>query len=418
MGLFSKEKLKQLQRETKVDRKHKILIVDDEEANLRVLSEMLEREYQVITARDGQEALELVQQDLERDQIHLIISDQRMPGLSGVEFLERTIPIIPKSKRIILTGFTDVEVIIDAINKGQIYKFILKPFDLDDMRLSVLRALEAHELEEKNGKLVAELQAALDSLQLSLARQAEAEKMAVLGGYVAGIVHEVNTPLGITITAASHLESKIEEITLLFKSGKMSRQSLEKFLNIAQESTRIIRSNQERALDLMRSFKDIAVDQSSNEQRRFGVYDYIQEILLSLRPALKKTRHQIKVQCPKELMITSYPGALSQILTNFIMNSLIHGFEEIKVGEIKIKVGLQGENLQLIYADNGKGVSEEHLPKLFDPFFTTKRESGGSGMGTYIVQTLVTSTLGGTIECLSEPGAGLEFTINIPIKYQ
>jgi len=416
MGLFSKKKLTELQKETETTKAHTILIVDDEEANLRVLEEMLERDYTVLTAKDGKDALEVVQRESKNREIHLIISDQRMPGLTGVEFLEQTIPIIPNSKRMILTGFTDVEVIIDAINKGQIYKFMLKPYDLDDMRLNVKRALEAFDLEEKNAKLVAELQEAMDSLQLSLVRQAEAEKMAVLGGYVAGIVHEVNTPLGITITASSHLEDKIDQITKKYDEGTMSRKDLERFLNLCKESASIIRTNQERAAELMRSFKDIAVDQSSNERRKFKVNEYIHEILLSLRPKLKKTDHIINVECSEKLIINSYPGAFSQILTNFIMNSLIHGFEHIEVGEINITISQEEDKIHLNYKDNGKGLEEEDLEKLFDAFFTTKRETGGSGMGTHIVHNLVTSTLGGTIDCKSKPGEGLEYIIIFPIK--
>ncbi len=168
MAFFSEDKLKQIVSDDRVAKSHTILIVDDEEANLTNLQGMLEQEYDIIKANDGKAALELVQQDTNPERIHLIISDQRMPGLTGAEFLEQTIGIIPRTVRIILTAYSDVGAIIDSINRGQIYRFILKPFNRDDMLLTVKRALEAYELEEQNAQLVEELQETNAALQDAL----------------------------------------------------------------------------------------------------------------------------------------------------------------------------------------------------------------------------------------------------------
>lgn len=158
MGFFSKSKLKAAKTVEKKVKRHTILIVDDEEANLRAISRVLDEEFDLIIAHDGQEALEFVTNDPDPEHIHLIISDQRMPKLTGVEFLRQTIPIIPKTIRMILTGFTDIEAIIDSINEGQIYKFITKPIEPNELLLTVQRALEAYELEMRNVELIRELQ--------------------------------------------------------------------------------------------------------------------------------------------------------------------------------------------------------------------------------------------------------------------
>ncbi len=168
MAFFSEDKLKQITSADRGAKSHIILIVDDEEENLVNLKGMLEEDYDVISASDGKTALELVQHDTNPERIHLIISDQRMPGLSGVEFLEQTIEVIPKTVRIILTAFSDVDTIINSINRGQIYRFILKPFNREDMRLTVKRALESYELEEQNAQLVEDLQKTNAALQNAL----------------------------------------------------------------------------------------------------------------------------------------------------------------------------------------------------------------------------------------------------------
>jgi len=292
---------------------------------------------------------------------------------------------------------------------------MLKPYDLNAIRLNIQRALEAVELEEKNASLIQELQEAIKNLKYNLAQQADREKMADLGSYVAGIVHEATTPIGLTYTASSYLEHNIENIFKKFEENKVTKKDLKLFLSQAKESISIININQKEASRLVKSFKEIAVDQSSNEQRTFNVQQYIDGVLLSLRPKIKKTNPQINVNCPENIEIFSFPGAFAQILTNLIMNSIIHGFEETGEGSINIDVTRDGKDLNLIYSDNGKGMEEKSLNKLFDPFFTTKREKGGSGMGTHIVYNLVTSTLGGNIKCKSEPGKGLEYIIDFPV---
>ena len=242
------------------------------------------------------------------------------------------------------------------------------------------------------------------------------ERLAALGSLTAGIAHEINTPLGISISAASAVEEDTRAMRQRFGSGKMKRSDLSNFFETIEESSIMLLGNLRRAAELIQSFKQVAVDQSSEKKRSFEVKEYIQEILVQLTPTLKKTRHTIKVEGKKYLSINSYPGAFSQIITNLIMNSLTHGYEAEDSGVMEICFEQQNEELVLTYSDDGKGISPEHLKQIFDPFFTTKRNQGGNGLGLHIVYNLVTQKLLGTITCDSQVGVGTKFTIHIPLN--
>ncbi len=244
----------------------------------------------------------------------------------------------------------------------------------------------------------------------------QAEKMAALGSLVSGVAHEINTPIGVGVTGASHMEDITRHFKRLFNDNLMKKSDLTEFLNECEQTSRIIHSNLQRASELILSFKQVAVDQSSEERRKFNIKLYIDDILLSLYPTLKKTAHQITFHCPDNLEVNSYPGAFSQILTNLIMNSMTHGFEDMEAGSITINVFTEDHHYHLIYQDNGKGMTEEQREKIFDPFFTTKRGKGGSGLGMHVVYNLVCEKLAGTIDCSSRPGQGVLFDISIPLN--
>jgi len=188
-----------------------------------------------------------------------------------------------------------------------------------------------------------------------------------------------------------------------------------KFMTLAAEGSAILVSNLKRAADLIGSFKQIATDRASGDERRFVLAEYVQELLLSLRPHLKHTSHQVLVECPPELAMEGSPGAFSQILTNLVMNSLTHGFEGIPAGVITISGTRADAGIILQYRDNGVGIAPENLGRIFDPFFTTKRGQGGSGLGLHIVYNLVTRTFGGRIHVESVPGGGVLFTMTLPV---
>lgn len=271
------------------------------------------------------------------------------------------------------------------------------------------------ELEQRVEDRTLELREANAALQESLEQLILMEKMSALGGLVAGIAHELKTPIGVGVTAASHLEDMTRELEQQYQASRMKRSDLERYVRIARESTTMILENLRRASEQIQGFKQVAVDQSSDQQRQFHLRSYINDVFLSLHPELRKTSHHVTILCPDDLEIESYPGAFSQIITNLVMNSLIHGFEHTDQGEMLLSISLEGETLRIIYQDNGKGIPPEYLSKIFDPFFTTKRGQGGSGLGLNIVYNLVTQKLHGSITCESTPNRETRFIIHIPL---
>ena len=185
-------------------------------------------------------------------------------------------------------------------------------------------------------------------------------------------------------------------------------------LPLAGETTDMVLFNLQRAAELIRSFKQVAVDQTGGQLRRFYVKEYLQEVIRSLTPQISRTGHSISMICPEELKITSRPGDFSQIVTNLVMNSLIHGFDGVAAGHIRIAVREEEGMLLLRYTDDGKGIAPEHLPHIFEPFFTTRRGQGGSGLGLHVLYNIVTQGLGGRVSCTSVPGKGVTFEIRIP----
>lgn len=259
------------------------------------------------------------------------------------------------------------------------------------------------------------LNESLESLKHTQDYLVQTEKMSALGGLVAGVAHEINTPVGIGVTAASHLQGKTERVLQSYKDNSLKRGDLETYLNLAEKSSVMILANMTRAADLIQSFKQVAVDQSSEQMRSFNLKSYIEEILLSVHSELKKTPYIVELECTADLLVNTYPGALSQILTNLLMNSVIHGFDGAGSGTILIKAREAEGNIEMIFKDNGKGISEENLTKIFDPFFTTRRGQGGSGLGMHIVYNLITQTLKGNINCSSVVGQGSVFELHFPI---
>lgn len=271
-------------------------------------------------------------------------------------------------------------------------------------------------IEDELRKRNKELAESMETLQLAKDQLVESERMASLGGLVAGIAHDVNTPLGVGVTAASFMQERIKNLNLAFEDKKLTSRTMSLFLTEAQQTTTLLLSNLNRASELVSSFKQVAVDQTSEAERDVDLKLYIQEVVQSLAPNFKKTKHKIEVSCPDDLVIRCAPGVIAQIFTNMIMNSLIHGFENKKQGMIKIDIRNDGETITVHYKDNGKGLSQELLERHFDAFFTTKRGKGGSGLGTHIMYNLVTQTLGGQIVASSQEGQGIEYNVTFPYR--
>jgi signal transduction histidine kinase len=267
-------------------------------------------------------------------------------------------------------------------------------------------------LEQQN----AALERALHQLQEAQSELVRKEKLASLGQMVAGVAHEINTPLGICVTATSHLVQELKLTRGELAAGAMTEESLEAFFDVVDQSLRIMTTNTQRAAALVRSFKQVAVDQSSDDIRSFNLGTYLNEVLLSLQPKLKGRPLEVAIDCPKDLLLESFPGAVSQIVTNMVVNSLMHGFERDQGGHITIQAALDGDDVVFDYGDDGAGMEAATLAKLFDPFFTTKRGSGGSGLGGHILYNLATGVLGGTLRVESSPGQGLRYHLRFPRK--
>jgi len=242
----------------------------------------------------------------------------------------------------------------------------------------------------------------------------QAEKMASLGGLVAGIAHEINTPVGVILTSASVLREDTEVFHKNIEAGVVKKSEVMRYTETAVQSASLIQANAERAAALIQGFKQVAVDQTSEARRTFELGHYLEEVILSLRPAYKHSPITMEIDCPEKIEMDSYPGALSQIITNMVTNSLHHAFEPDQPGKMHIAATSKNNSVEILFSDNGCGILPEHIGHVFDPFFTTKRGAGGSGLGLNIVYNLVTQTLGGTIELDSSPGKGTTFTISLP----
>lgn len=272
-------------------------------------------------------------------------------------------------------------------------------------------------IEDELRKRNQELAQSMETLAIAKDQLLESERMASLGGLVAGIAHDVNTPLGVGVTAASFLQERLNSLYASYEDKSLTNKSMANFFEEAQQTTSLLLNNLNRASELIASFKQVAVDQTSEAERVFNLNTYLHEILQSLKPSFKKTTHIVNIDCPDDLEIRCAPGVIAQITTNMIMNSLLHGFENTDEGIINLSVIVDDEDVIISYSDNGIGMSQENLDHLFDAFFTTKRAQGGSGLGTHIMFNLVTQTLGGQIEAFSQIGKGLRYEIKFPKRY-
>lgn len=272
---------------------------------------------------------------------------------------------------------------------------------------------DLHESQSILEKKSADLEQAFNELTMMKDKLVEVEKMAALGSLVAGVAHEINTPVGTSITLASTLKDETQSLLDAVNTG-LKRSTLNSYLELAQESAYLILSNLNRAGELVQSFKQVAVDQSSLEQRTFCVKHYLEEVVLSLSPQFKKASHVVTIEGDDAIAIHSYPGALAQVVTNLVTNSLTHAYLQHERGHLRFNVMQHNNQIAIQYSDDGCGISKQILGKIFEPFFTTGRDKGGTGLGLHIAYNLVTQKLQGRIDVQSEVGKGSQFTIELP----
>jgi len=269
------------------------------------------------------------------------------------------------------------------------------------------------EQEMRHAKDAAE--AALRNLRETQQSLIEAEKLAALGRLVAGVAHEVNNPVGISLTVASALERKAAVFATEVARGELKRSRLNEFLDTTRDASSQLVANLNRAAELIQSFKQVAADRNYSDQRVFDLGDLTEQVVMSLRPGLRKHNLTLDVDCQPGLMMNSYPGPYGQVLTNLFLNSVAHAFPNGRAGTVEIKVQASGkDHVAVLYADDGCGMSLDVRRRAFDPFFTTRRDQGGTGLGLHIVYNIVTNRLGGRLELESEPGNGTRIHMILP----
>ncbi len=256
---------------------------------------------------------------------------------------------------------------------------------------------------------------ALEDLLAAQNRLIQAEKLASLGRLVAGVAHEINTPLGIAVTMASLLFERVGELTVDLEAGRLRRRDLERYVTGAREGCELMLANLRRAADLVHSFRQVAADQVSDERHTFELCEWLSDTVVSLGPVWRKAGHRVEIDCPEPIELDGYSGVISQILTNLVMNSIVHGFDPGQSGVLTIAATrIEDDRVELSYTDDGKGIASATLDKVFDPFFTTRRNSGSTGLGLHIIYNLVTGKLGGSIDLESQEGRGVRFVLRFP----
>lgn len=289
---------------------------------------------------------------------------------------------------------------------------LIKTKEIRDLNTNLENRIEERtlELSQSNDKL----KETLDLLKETQSYLIEREKIGALGDLVGGVAHEINTPIGISLTGATYLAENTREIVEKLSNNTLKRAELEQFLSTATDTSHIIQSHMNRASKVIRSFKQIAVDQYTGDLQTFNLKKYVEDVILSLHPELKKTKISMDIMGADDIDITTYPGDIAHILTNLIMNTLSHGYEEYEEGKIIIELDKSPKEVTIRYKDFGKGINNKNLKKIFEPFYTTARGKGGTGFGLSIVYNLVTQRLKGTIICESEEGKYTEFILTIP----
>jgi signal transduction histidine kinase len=385
-----------------------ILIVDDSLPFLAALLDHLSSQgFLVLIARRANEGLLRAEFALP----DLIMLDVIMPGIDGFEVCRRLkaceatrdIPVI------FMTGLADARQKVAGFQAGGV-DYITKPFQVEE----VLARVQTHlELRKANR----ELHGMFETLKQAKEDLVHNEKLAALGALVAGIAHELNTPIGNSLMVASTLEAQTSTMRAHFQDGSSVRRSeLDAYLVDATTAADILVRNLHRAADMVSNFKQVAVDQASAQRRTFLLADVVAGNVLTLQPTIKRTPFLVRQDIAPSLMMDSFPGPLGQVVINLVSNAIVHGFDGRSSGTIELRCSCEEDGaLSLRVSDDGHGISAQHLQHIFDPFFTTKLGVGGSGLGLHIVHNIVTDVLGGRIGVHSVPGEGTTFTLVLPL---
>ncbi len=285
---------------------------------------------------------------------------------------------------------------------------------VNGLAIALHQSVLADRVQRQNDELEARVKARTQELSHAMTHLVQSEKLAALGSLVAGVAHELNTPLGSAVTVASTLGDRAEAFHRSYDSGGVTRSELEGFIDQSREAASLLNRSLARAASLVSGFKQVAVDQTSSRRRPFDLAEICEDIRVALKPVLRDGQHEIRMHIPPGVRMESYPGPLEQVITNLVANSVLHGFDGRRQGQIELSATPQADRVHLVYRDDGVGIPPEMVDRVFDPFFTTRLGEGGSGLGMYIVFNLITGLLGGTLSLKNREGGGFELAMDLP----
>lgn len=390
-----------------------VLIVDDTADNLSLISRFLKEKYTVKAANSGEAALRIAFSDAPPD---LILLDVTMPVMDGYEVCRR-LKADPRTRDIpiiFLTARTSTDDEKFGLDLGAA-DYISKPISPPIVMARVQNHLSLKATADSLRTTLEQVRAAHSRLEETQQHLIQTEKMAALGLLVSGVAHEINTPVGVALTAVSHLTVLVEALSAQFNAGAIRKSDLARFLENTREGCSLLTTNIVRTANLIQSFKQVVVDRAGSERRQFDLKDYLGDALLGLDSHLREAGHSLSVRCPGGITLNSHPGPLSEVLSILVRNTADHAYEPGQNGQVSVTaLPLDGHGVELRVADDGKGIAPDHLPKLFDPFFTTRRGVDYPGLGLYIAFNLVTQVLQGTIEVESAPNNGATFILRLP----
>lgn len=392
--------------------------------------------FEIGFAFQGQEALAKVREAFAQQVPYaLIFMDVRMPpGWDGIETIVKIWEEFADIEIVLCTAYSDYSWndIISKLGTTDHLLFLKKPFNIVEVQQTALALttkwnLSAktknhmddleHAVKERTTDLentLAELTQTYDALKERQDQLIQKEKMASLGLLVAGMAHEVNTPIGVCVTAASYLHGRTRKLQEYFENDGLDEVNIGKFLPDAIETSDLILASLKKAANLISTFKQVSIDQETDTIRTFKLKNFIEGIFISLTPQLPQLQNRVTITGSDDLEMNTYAGPLFQVFNQLVRNSTIHAFDPGEPGVINIDIKQEGASIIISYADNGKGISANNLPKIFDPFFTTSRGRGNSGLGLHIVFNVITQKLNGDITCHSEVGQGATFTFMLP----
>ncbi|MEW6983404.1 response regulator [Colwelliaceae bacterium 6471] len=394
----------------------KILIVDDKQENLELLTNILEAEgYEIAFATNGEQAIKIANVFLPK----LILLDVMMPGIDGFETCRRlkSLHDVKDIPIIFVTGKANISDVVEAFSAGGV-DYVTKPIRHEEIIARVSTHLQLQALISLRDELITALRE--QNLELEKVSHIKDEKIETsahfnhLGELVGELTHEVATPLGVINTAMSTLVEHRKSLITQMEKQQLSKKSFDNFIELSGESFDIVLSNLRHAIHLVNSFKEIVVGEFSQSQTEFEMGAYLEDIQHILIPKLKRCPHTLTIKCEQPIVLYAESGALSQVLINLINNALTYAFTEQQQGNIIIIASEASDQVTLEVSDDGIGMNETMQNNIFDKYFTTRQGKGGSGLGLYIVKKLVENNLKGTINVSSTEGKGTLFSIILP----